>query len=131
VIDTVPAISAEIDEVRESELPAIVDGLKKEVQDSVDAAQNAADAVVRALIDLGDVGQILRDAGIQVDPADGKVKIWATEALREEHQAVLTDLSIQLDAQAGQIQQRATHAEVDEAIAQAVFGDAGELRSPG
>lgn len=123
----IPSIHARIDEVREEELPAIRDGLARGLEDSYDAATDAAEGVIRALIDLGDVGQVLRDAGIQVDPRDGKVKIWATEKLREEHQALLTNLSLQLDAQRGLIQQRATYAEVDERIAGAVFGDAWEL----
>ena len=73
--------------------------------------------IVEVLAQRRTIDRTFRDAGIVIDPASGKARLFALEAT----DAKLTDLSITLDAQRGLIEQRATTTYVDNAIAQAVI----------
>ncbi|MBM3929455.1 MAG: hypothetical protein FJ335_13525, partial [Sphingomonadales bacterium] len=79
------------------------------------AAADAEDTMLSVLAMAAEQREILRDAGIDIDPASGKVTIHAIDQLAER----LTTATIEVDAVKGQIVSRVTRAELDDAILQA------------
>ncbi len=73
--------------------------------------------IVEVLAQRRIVDRTFRDAGIVTDPASGKARLYALE----ETQNRVTDLSLELDAQKGQLALRATQTYVNNAIAEAVI----------
>src|SRR3546814_8513433 len=91
---------------------------------SAGAMRNAGDALDRLAavvtqIDtrLAGTQAVIRDAGIYVDPENGKVTISAIDATNER----IGEVSFTLDAVAAQIALKASVSYVDEAIATAVI----------
>jgi hypothetical protein len=80
------------------------------------ALEKLAIAVTRATTDTAAIRQIMRDAGISIDPASGKVSIYATEQLDA--------VAITLDAQAKRLALTATSTQVDEKILAAILDPA-------
>ena len=63
--------------------------------------------------------QIMRDAGVTVDPDNGSVTIQAVEQLRTETDTQFTQVGIEIDAQTAEIELRATRTFVENEIAAA------------
>lgn len=88
---------------------------------AVSQAQTALDKLAAAVVRLGTEAsttrEIMRDAGISVDPETGVVRIYAIDAAEER----LNEVSIRLDAQDAKILLMASTAYVDNAIATAVL----------
>lgn len=72
--------------------------------------------------------QIMRDAGVTVDPDNGSVTIQAVEALRSDVDSSFNQVNIELDAQEATINLKASTAYVNNAIASAVL-DSADLAS--
>ncbi|QRY97373.1 hypothetical protein JT366_09215 [Sphingomonas paucimobilis] len=79
-----------------------------------------SEAAVQLLLMQENADRRMRDAGFITDPATGKVYAYAIDAMGERQ----TKVEATLDAQAGQIALRATSAEVDAKILQAVLDPA-------
>jgi hypothetical protein len=119
-----PAIAADLDELAKGAV-LTDDALGALARAGVDrdAAQRVlahgsdvlAEAALRLTLDANRRAEAMRDAGIIIDPASGKARLFAVE----EVAARSTMLEITLDAQAGQIRNRATYAEIERAIAEA------------
>lgn len=126
-IDRIPEIEEEAQERLESAKEFLSGEIKSLREYADEQLSSAAEAAIGALDMVKDVGDKLSDAGVYVDPDNGQVKIYGLEVLREETDVRLSNAEIMLDAQAAQISSKATLIQVDERIAEAVFGDAGEL----
>ena len=72
--------------------------------------------------------QIMRDAGVTVDPDNGSVTIQAVEALRSDVDSSFNQVNIELDAQEATINLKASTTYVNNAIASAVL-DSADLAS--
>lgn len=126
----IPAINTRIDEV-EMDLPKAIQKLSERVRDideSVMAELNAvSESAVEALLNISEANGRITDAGIITDPDTGEVRIWAVDQLKQETELRLVNAEMLISAQDAKIAQKVTLAEVDNRIAQAVFGDVGEL----
>ena len=126
-IDRIPEIEEGAQERLESAKEFLSGEIKSLREYADEQLSSAAEAAIGALDMVKDVGDKLSDAGVYVDPDSGQVKIYGLEVLREETDVRLSNAEIRLDAQAAQISSKVTLAQVDERIAEAVFGDIGEL----
>ncbi|MEN2977856.1 host specificity factor TipJ family phage tail protein, partial [Tistrella arctica] len=81
-------------------------------RDIREALERLAVAQIDAALRVVDTRGLVRDAGIEIDPADGRVKIRAVEALATDTTRRLSDVSVVLDAQAAAIDLRATRSEL-------------------
>lgn len=135
VTNVVPSLNDDIVELREDvlnvQIPDSLGRLKGYVDEihktAMEGVNKASEGAVEALLNLKEVGDVLRDAGMYADPATGEVKLWALEQLRTETGVQLSNVEQILSAQDAKITQRATFADVDERIAGMVYGDVGEL----
>lgn len=75
------------------------------------------EAVLRALMESARTRDVLRDAGIVVDPATGQVRIYAIDQLRDR----TSTAEISIDAVKGLVSTKASVNQVQELIAQAVL----------
>ncbi|WP_296221322.1 hypothetical protein [uncultured Sphingomonas sp.] len=75
------------------------------------------EAVLRALMESARTRDVLRDAGIVVDPATGQVRIYAIDQLRDR----TSTAEIAIDAVKGVVSTKASVNQVQELIAQAVL----------
>src|SRR3546814_8922901 len=82
-----------------------------------DARDRLAAVVTQIDTRLAGTQAVIRDAGIYVDPENGKVTISAIDATNER----IGEVSFTLDAVAAQIALKASVSYVDEAIATAVI----------
>lgn len=126
-IERIPEIEEEAQERLESAKSVLSNEIKNLREYADEQLSSAAEAAIGALDMVKDVGDKLSDAGVYVDPDSGQVKIYGLEVLREETDVRLSNAEIRLDAHAAQISSKVTLAQVDERIAEAVFGDIGEL----
>lgn len=126
-IERIPEIEEEAQERLESAKSVLSNEIKNLREYADEQLSSAAEAAIGALDMVKDVGDKLSDAGVYVDPDSGQVKIYGLEVLREETDVRLSNAEIRLDAHAAQISSKVTLAQVDERIAEAVFGDVGEL----
>ena len=88
-----------------------------------DELAKVSDAVADALGSTYELNKKVRDAGIIVDPDDGTVRIWGLDQANGR----ISNVEIDLNAVESTLVSKVTLAQVDERIAGAVFGDAGEL----
>ena len=123
----VEQVSKEAQERLESAKSVLSNEIKNLREYADEQLSSAAEAAIGALGMVKDVGDKLSDAGVYVDPDSGQVKIYGLEVLREETDVRLSNAEIRLDAQEAQISSKVTLTQVDERIAEAVFGDVGEL----
>jgi Putative phage tail protein len=84
--------------------------------------EQQADVTMAALLELQAIRNDLRDAGIKVDPANGRVTLWALNAFRDQYGSDQTNLSITLDAVRGDINLRATTTQVTDLVNAAALG---------
>ena len=126
-IERIPEIEEEAQERLESAKSVLSNEIKNLREYADEQLSSAAEAAIGVLDMVKDVGDKLSDAGVYVDPDSGQVKIYGLEVLREETDVRLSNAEIRLDAHAAQISSKVTLAQVNERIAEAVFGDVGEL----
>ncbi len=126
----IPAIDAKIVEI-ENELPDAIQKLSEQIRSIDESVMDELSAVsasaVEALLNISETNGRITDAGILVDPETGEVRIWAVDQLKQETELRLVNAEMLISAQDAKISQKVSLAEVDERIAQAVFGDVGEL----
>lgn len=89
-------------------------------RETLQGLADTSEALLRTTLDARATAQLVRDAGIYVDPVNGKVHIYAVDANAERTNA----LEIRMDSVTGQLALRATTAYVNQAIAQAALGEA-------
>lgn len=129
-IGKIPELDERIEEAQEnieSAKETLSAGIKEAKDYAEDQLEYLAEAAINALDMVKEVGDRVSDAGVYIDPDNGEVKIYGLEILREETGARISDAEIRLDAQEAQINSKVTLAQVDERIAEATFGDVGEL----
>ena len=135
---TIPSIDAEIKEIQDITIPEVNINIRDSIQrlservseldeGYVEQLRQAGSGAIRTLLQLRGINKKLTDAGIVVDPSTGQVRIWAVDQLRNEYNIRLSEAEITVDALASSIKSKASLAEVDARIAEAVFGDVGEL----
>jgi len=116
-----------IADIRDIDIPdvtqRIADRMEEINADVHDELAKVSDAVADALGNTHELNRVMRDAGIVVDPDDGTVRIWGLDQANGR----ISNVEINLDAVESTLTSKVTLAEVDERIAGAVFGDAGEL----
>lgn len=116
-----------IADIRDIDIPdvtqRIADRMKEINAGVLDELAKVSDAVADALGNTYELDKKVRDAGIVVDPDDGTVRIWGLDQANGR----ISNVEIDLDAVESTLTSKVTLAEVDERIAGAVFGDAGEL----
>jgi len=99
-----------------------------EVNDDIMTQVNTyADGTIDAMLDASEAISAVRDAGIITDPVTGLTSIFALDAYKTANDARVSNVEIDLDAVESTLTSKVTLAQVDERIAGAVFGDAGEL----
>lgn len=99
-----------------------------EVNDDIMTQVNTyADGTIDAMLDASEAISAVRDAGIITDPATGLTSIYALDAYKAANDLRVSNVEIDLDAVESTLTSKVTLAQVDERIAGAVFGDAGEL----
>lgn len=99
-----------------------------EVNDGIMTQVNTyADGTIDAMLDASEAISVVRDAGIITDPATGLTSIFALDAYKTANDTRVSTVEINLDAVESTLTSKVTLAQVDERIAGAVFGDAGEL----
>lgn len=129
-IGKIPELDERIEEAQEnieSAKETLSAGIKEAKDYAEDQLEYLAEAAINALDMVKEVGDRVSDAGVYIDPDSGEVKIYGLEILREETGARISNAEIRLDAQEAQINSKVTLAQVDERIAEATFGDVGEL----
>ncbi|MCK9327746.1 MAG: hypothetical protein M0P69_19785, partial [Bacteroidales bacterium] len=84
-------------------------------------------SIVDYLENTSELYTTITNAGIITDPETGTVQIFGLEAYKTENDARLSSVELNIDAVESTLTSKVTLAEVDERIAGAVFGDAGEL----
>nr|WP_321499953.1 phage tail protein [uncultured Dethiosulfovibrio sp.] len=127
---TIPKIETKIADL-EIALPYAIQKLSERVRDInksvIDELSAVSASAVEALLGISETNGRITDAGILVDPDTGEVRIWAVDQLKQETELRLVNAEMLISAQDAKIAQKVSLAEVDERIAQAVFGDVGEL----
>ena len=121
------AVETGIADIRDIDIPdvtqRIADRMEEINADVRDELAKVGDAVADALGNTHELNRVVRDAGIVVDPDAGTVRIWGLDQANER----ISNVEINLDAVESTLTSKVTLAQVDERIAGAVFGDAGEL----
>lgn len=84
--------------------------------------EGQADVLMAALLEVSAIRQDMRDAGIKVDQANGRVTIWALNQFKDQYTSDQTSLSVTLDAVRGDINLRATTVQVSDLINAAALG---------
>ncbi len=126
LVDRVAPAEAEISALRlaEQRLTPALEALDGVVADQA-AAQRGADeavgrieeALLRTLLESARTRDVLRDAGIAVDPATGEVRIYAIDQLKDR----TSTAEIAIDAVKGVVSTKASVNQVNELIALAVL----------
>ena len=115
-----------------SEINTDITGIEADVQlraldsDFQNVTQNldnnlttASERLLSMSLFASEQAQIMRDAGVTVDPDNGSVTIQAVEQLRTETDTQFTQVGIEIDAQTAEIELRATRTFVENEIAAA------------
>lgn len=127
---TLPNITGRLETV-EVDLPGAVQRLAERMKeidaDVMDQLRSVSSSAVDALLNIAEIGQRITDAGIVVDPDNGEVRIWAVDQLRTEHGVRLSSAENLISATEAKITNKVWLADVDARIAEAVFGEPGEL----
>lgn len=124
-------IEGNLVDIRDIDIPdvtqRIADRMKEINADVLDDLAKVSDAIADALGNTYELDKKVRDAGIVVDPETGSVQIFGLEAYKTENDARLSSVELNIDAVESTLTSKVTLAQVDNRIADAVFGDAGEL----
>lgn len=124
-------IEEKLVDIRDIDIPdvtqRIADRMEEINADVLDDLAKVSDAIADALGNTYELDKKVRDAGIVVDPETGSVQIFGLEAYKTENDARLSSVELNIDAVESTLTSKVTLAQVDERIAGAVFGDAGEL----
>lgn len=131
-------ITVEVGNIKDISIPGVNANIRDSIQrlservseldeGYVEQLRQAGSGAIRTLLQLRNINKKLTDAGIVVDPSTGQVQIWAVDQLRNEYNIRLSETEITVDALASSINSKATLSDVDARIAEAVFGDVGEL----
>ncbi|BBB13420.1 hypothetical protein [Sphingopyxis sp. FD7] len=114
LIDRGGGAATDLGQVRAAAIGAATEGAMRVQTDALD---RLAAVVTQIDTRLARTQGVIRDAGIYVDPASGKVTLSAIDATAER----INDVSVTLDAVQAQVALKATTSYVDNAIATAVI----------
>jgi carbon monoxide dehydrogenase subunit G len=124
-----PALAEKIDYINLLDLKLeenMVD-LTDRYQEVIDEFNTLSTSIVDYLGNTHELYNTIRDAGIVTDPDTGAVQIYGLEAYKAENDVRVSNVELNIDAVESTLSSKVTLAQVDERIAGAVFGDAGEL----
>ena len=112
IVATFPPIQVEL-----GTLGGRIENLAVEQRSAAEIAGDLQESVLWALLRTRDNESRMRDAGVYVDPEDGSVRIAGLDQVAGR----VSEAEIELDAQRASIELRATYAEIEGMIAEAVF----------
>ncbi len=124
-----PALAEKIDYINLLDLKIeenMVD-LTDRYQEVISEFNTLSTSIVDYLGNTHELYNTIRDAGIVTDPDTGAVQIYGLEAYKAENDVRVSNVELNIDAVESTLSSKVTLAQVDERIAGAVFGDAGEL----